>query len=173
MTQSIDEKVQAKLRKLLALAERGVGGEKANAQRMLQKLLSRHGLTLDDLNEERRDLRWFPAPRKHDRKLALQIAGMVTNSTDVRSYSSKQRSRQVGVKLTATEAVSFELYFDVLRKALVEHLDIAYNAFIQVNRLFPKTDDRPDPIPTERDLQIIAMASAVNRTPVHLRLEQV
>lgn len=171
MSETIDEKVQAKLRKLFALAERGVGGEKANAQRMLEKLLSRHGLTLDDLNEERRELRWFSAPRKHDRKLALQIAGMVTNSTEVSSYTSKQRPRQVGVKLTATEAVSFELYFDVLRKALLEHLDIAYNAFIQVNKLFPNTDDRPGPSLTERDLQIIAMASAVNRTPVHERLE--
>lgn len=41
-----DDKVKAKLRKLIALAERGIGGEKENASRVLQKLLDRHGLAL-------------------------------------------------------------------------------------------------------------------------------
>lgn len=41
-----DENVKARIRKLLALAERGVGGEKETANRMLNKMLDRHGMTL-------------------------------------------------------------------------------------------------------------------------------
>lgn len=40
------EHIKAKLRKLLELARQGVGGEKDNAQSILGKMLTKHGLTL-------------------------------------------------------------------------------------------------------------------------------
>ena len=85
--EQLSEKVQAKLRKLQALAERGVGGEKETAKRMLEKLLARHGLTLDDLADERRDTRWFPAPTKFDVRLAAQIMAKVCNTDNPGVYS--------------------------------------------------------------------------------------
>lgn len=47
------ERITDKLRKLLALAERGCGGEAENAKRLLEAQLRRYGMTLEDLlNEE-------------------------------------------------------------------------------------------------------------------------
>lgn len=40
----IDPKILEKARKLKALADRGVGGEKENAQRMLEEYMKKHGL---------------------------------------------------------------------------------------------------------------------------------
>lgn len=41
-----------RLKKLYALALRGVGGEKEQAQAILDKLLKKYAMTLDDLDDE-------------------------------------------------------------------------------------------------------------------------
>lgn len=41
----MDEKTQARIKKLQALAERGVGGEKETAARKLQELLKKNGIS--------------------------------------------------------------------------------------------------------------------------------
>ncbi len=41
-----------RLKKLYALAMRGVGGEKETAQAILDKLLKKYAMTIDDLDEE-------------------------------------------------------------------------------------------------------------------------
>ena len=41
----MDEKTQARIKKLQALAERGVGGEKETAARKLQELLEKNGIS--------------------------------------------------------------------------------------------------------------------------------
>lgn len=167
----IDPKIQARLRKLLNLAERGVGGEKDNAQRMLEKLLARHGLSMDDLAEERRAIRWFPAINRFDRQLAAQIMAKIGNTDSPGIYTSKKRPKQVGVETTPAEAVEFELHYETLRKALAQHFDDAFSAFVQANRLFSSlpSDDHPAAI-SDRDFRVMSMAAAVPVTPINPRL---
>ena len=43
------ESLQAKLKKLLALAEQGVGGEAVNARRLLEKLCEQYGIDIEEL----------------------------------------------------------------------------------------------------------------------------
>lgn len=170
----VDEKVQAKLRKLLALAERGVGGEKETAQRMLEKMLARHGLTMDSLVEDQRSLVWFKFACKNERRLGRQLAAKVLDSRDSAVYglyASKDRPRQFGVKLSPAEAVEFELLYDVLRKALAAHLETAYQAFVQANGIFPSSSsDDPLPALSDEDFAIIAMASVTTPTEVNKRI---
>lgn len=173
MTQTIDQKIQDKLRKLQALAERGVGGEKANAQRMLEKLLARHGLTLDHLADERRDMHWFAAPTTFERRLACQILAKVCNTDEPPAYRNRKRPKQIGVEVTPAEAIEFELHYDALRKALEEHFQEAFSAFVQANRLFSSlSGDEPEPLISERDLRVMSMASAIQPTAVNPRLER-
>lgn len=173
MTQTLDQKVQDKLRKLQALAERGVGGEQVTAQRMLEKLLARHGLTVDDLADERREIRWFPAPTAFERRLAWQVLAKVCNTDSPAAYSSKSKRKQVGVEVTPSEAIEFELHYDALRKAMAEHFDDAFVAFVQANRLFSSLPGaEPEPLLSERDFRIMSMAAAVQPTAVNPRLER-
>lgn len=164
-------KLEARLRKLMALAERGEGGEKANAQRMLEKLLTNHGLTIDDLVDDRREIRWFPVANTYERKLAAQIMSKVCDSESPGLYRQKNKSKSIGVEVTPAEAIEFELHYDALRKAMLTHFDEAFSAFVQANRLFPKTPSGNDAAPlNESDMRVIAMASAIRRTPVHQRI---
>ncbi|MEO1819436.1 DUF2786 domain-containing protein [Pseudomonas sp.] len=167
------ERIQAKLRKLLALAERGVGGEKETARRMLETMLKRHGLKLEDLADQQRKIQWFAAKSRFDKKLAAQILAKICNTDNPGVYSSKRNSRLVGVEVTPAEAIEFELHYDVLRKALVEHFDTAYRAFIQANRLFSSLPSDPDEArPTEKDLKVMMMAATTEATQVARRLER-
>lgn len=169
----LSPKIEAKLRKLLALAERGEGGEKVNAQRMLDKLLARHGLTIDDLVDDRREIRWFPAGNKFDRPLAAQILAKVCNTFKPSTFTSAKRKKQVGVELTPAEAIEFELYYSTLRKALAASFDDAYSAFVQANNLFPDSpSENADRTLTDRDLRVLAMASAIPPTQINPRLER-
>lgn len=169
--QTLDQKVQSKLRKLQALAERGVGGEKDNAQRMLENLLARHGMTPDDLADERRDIRWFTTASKFESRLALQILSKICNTSSPDAYRNKQNRKLVGVRVTPAEAIEFELHYDALRKALGAHFQDAFSAFIQANRLFPSdSTDGPEPNVTERDFRVMSMAAAIQPTAVNPRI---
>ena len=46
------ESIKNKLKKLLALAERGVQGEAENARRLLEKLCMEYGVSMDELLDE-------------------------------------------------------------------------------------------------------------------------
>lgn len=168
-----DTKVEAKLRKLLALAERGEGGEKDNAQRMLEKMLARHGLTIEDLVNDCREIRWFSMTNSYDRQLAAQIMSKICNCSSAGLYTSKSRPKKIGVEVSPAEAIEFELHYDTLRKALVEHFDVAFSAFVQANRLFPSTPRDASPTSlNDHDMRVITMASAINPTPINPRLER-
>ena len=69
------EKIKAKLIKLFALARQGVGGEKENAKSVLDKLLTKHGLTLEDLDSEQAETIQceFKFADALERKLLLQV----------------------------------------------------------------------------------------------------
>ncbi|MFJ3259686.1 DUF2786 domain-containing protein [Pseudomonas sp. NPDC086581] len=170
MTERTDEKVQAKLRKLLALAERGVGGERDTARRMLDKMLERHGLTIDDLCDEQPSIRWFPMANTHERRLASQIMAKVCDTLSPGVYTHRHNRRTIGVEVTPAEAIEFELHYETLRKALAEHFEIAFSAFVQANRLFPSTPGKDDSPLSEQDMKTIRMAATIQPTPVRSRL---
>lgn len=53
------ERITDKLKKLLALAERGCGGEAENARRLLEEHLRKYGMTLEDICENKTSRRTF------------------------------------------------------------------------------------------------------------------
>ena len=63
--QNIDEKLKARLLKLQALAEQGVGGEAKNAKDILNRLLKKHKISLESLMDDEKTKYYF---FKYDRK---------------------------------------------------------------------------------------------------------
>ena len=66
----MDEKMIQRIKKLQALlAERGVGGEKETAAKMLQRLLEKNGIsTLEELEKEEVEYFLFSYNGRQDRK---------------------------------------------------------------------------------------------------------
>lgn len=82
------------LKKIKALADRGVDGERESAQTILARLMEQYGISETDLEEERRETAWFRYSQETERRLLNQIIYMVTGRSGfgcVGSYSGRKR----------------------------------------------------------------------------------
>jgi hypothetical protein len=141
------EAVLDRLRKIQALAQQGVGGERENAQRMLETALKRHGLTLADLGgTETKDWYEFEYRGEWERKLLIQTASMVANMKEYRH--AKRNRTKLEFELTLAERVELEITFDVLKAAFQEQMGEFFTAFLLRNRVFwpsERDEDAPEP----------------------------
>lgn len=80
----MEEKTIQRIKKLQALAERGVGGEKETAAKMLQRLLEKNGIsTLEELEKEEVEYFLFSYKGRHEIKLLYtRMAGQSTETTE-------------------------------------------------------------------------------------------
>lgn len=97
------ESVLAKIKKLLALSERGVGGEAVNARRALENLCSKYGIQkLDDLFDTSKKKYTFEIGRiKWHMQLFISCLKSVVDITDM-TYSKPTRS-SIRIELTTME----------------------------------------------------------------------
>lgn len=70
------ESIRIRLLKVLRLAQEGVGGERENAEVMLEKLLRKHSMTMADLEgapDQPRECAWLPAADGEERAILSQL----------------------------------------------------------------------------------------------------
>lgn len=143
------ESLKTKLRKLAALAERGVGGEAENARRLMEQICREHGVSLDDvLNvEERKLYRFEIGRRKIDLNLFMQCYAKVTGERRL-SYKQPNRST-ILVELTAYQYAEISSLFEWHKanfKRDVENLmETLFTAYVDKHNLYrTRSDDEPD-----------------------------
>lgn len=131
----MSDKVVALLRKLKALADRGEGGEKENAERMLVEFLKKHDISLSQLQEDDLEDRIFKVPVRYKQlfiQVAASILGRERSIYGVRGYPSN-----VMIECSVSEYTELQMAFDFYRDALAEQLELFEEAFYQKNKLFP------------------------------------
>lgn len=152
----MDEKTIQRIKKLQALAEQGVGGEKTTAQKKLAKLLKDNGInSLDELQKEEYEYTIFSYNGKHEIKLLRQcmykVMGAKSDRTAYKPYGRRQK-------------IEIELEFEFYRNVFYEELSTFMDAFIQAQKIFP--EDAPvgdyDEF-NERDMKIAFMATGIER----------
>jgi hypothetical protein len=101
-----------KLKKIQALAERGIGGEKDTAQRMLDELLKKYDLTIDQLTSEEKERCYFNYRTAEERLVLLQCLGFVCDDgTSQVSFYTLRAKKRLAFNLTETQRVHLtELY---------------------------------------------------------------
>lgn len=132
----MDNKIIETAKKLKELAERGEGGEKHNAEYYLNKHLKKHNLTLEDILQDKKELRVFTIKNKNDLRFFTQVASSVLGD-----FTYKTLKKIIGIELTASEFFEIEGKFDFYSKAYQKELEIFYAAFIQRNHLYKKPSD--------------------------------
>lgn len=91
----MDGKTIQRIKKLQALAERGVGGEKETAAKMLQRLLEKNGIsTLEELEKEEAEYFLFSYKGRHEIKLLKQCIYKVLGYSDNTEYYRTRGTRQ-------------------------------------------------------------------------------
>lgn len=127
-----------RLLKLLAMRDRGFGGEAENAELLLNKLLKKNGLTESDLTDGDfcKSPRTFKFSAKIERRLLVQIVSAVVDQWDGSTFCRKNRPKEIVFELTDPQFAEVTVLFSLYRDALYKTLDRAYRAFVQANNIF-------------------------------------
>lgn len=130
------------LKKIKALAERGVGGEKIAAEKLLSKLLDKYKLSETDLGSEEVKEIELTFKGKEEEALLLQVCYMVFGTVKetkgkVFRYTYGKGSRNTKlITCTPSEAAKIVLYYDFYRDLWKRERGKLFEAFIQKNEIF-------------------------------------
>lgn len=134
----MNERTKKRLLKVMGLAERGVGGEKTNAENILQAAFIKYGITDKDIKQEEQELivESYYAATKLENKLLVQIVVCVADRIDVMSRGDKKSN---WFKLTALEHIEIRAMYDYYRPLMKKEIDLLYMAFINKHDIFAPT----------------------------------
>lgn len=124
------------MKKLQALAERGVGGEKETARKKLNKLLAANNMTESDLNNDKSFYFLFSYKNKLKMRLMCQCIYKVVG-LEAQFYRTPGTRNKIGTYCTPAQKLEIELDFEFYSNLFDEEIDILTTAFIDKQNLFP------------------------------------
>lgn len=152
----IDEKKRELLKKLQALAERGVGGEKETAQKKLEQLMKKYGVEDSDLSEDKEEDHDFKYHNEFEKKILRQLFYKIV--PDYRShtyyYTRGIGSKSIyGIRCTKAQALQIQIEYDFYCDLWKEEVDFFMGAFIQKHRIFatPTSREHVDTTPMSKE----------------------
>ena len=125
--------VHEKLRKIQALVERGVGGEKEAARMKLLELAVRYGVELQD--EEFKEHRFDYGTGIYVKNLMQQVIFSVVLKAQFYK-SNNPKHTLVIVDCTALQALEIDYRFSIYNASLQEQAELFYEAFVRKNQIF-------------------------------------
>lgn len=167
-------------KKLKALADKGVGGEKTNAEAMLKELMKKHGISLTDIEDEKIEDYYFTL-EENEFSLWRQIVGHVNNSIIVYGKFPKSLMKKYNltgnymIQCTASEYIEIEAKNNFYQRLYLEELGVFYKAFIMANHLEAKSkgkDKEMTPKELEEYYRANRMASGIKVGQFMKQLEQ-
>lgn len=175
------ESIKSKVLKLQALAERGENGEALNAKRLLDQLLAKYGVTLEDIvgAQDAKDRYTFNVKENgYGLTLFFQCYFKVTG--DKRMSYGKYR-RYIAVDLTKLQYVELKYLYDWHYKQLSKEIKRMQKefteAYIQKHKIFNTREDDSDsedkeltPEDIERLLRVLRYMDSVEDTSYHKQI---
>lgn len=134
------EKIIELAKKLKALADRGVGGEKDNADIMLTKLMNKHGITAEMI-EGKEVKRYAFRVSRHYYKLFFQIVANVMGKSG-KVYRGENGLRYV--EATPSDFMEIKCKFDFFLAAYKKEQEVFHRAFVMKNHLYTKVESEDD-----------------------------
>lgn len=124
-----------RLKKIKKLSEQGYKGEARQAQAHLQRLLEKHGLTHQDIEDNEKKVFYLKYTTINEEKLIIQIAAKF----QLDSYGVKRNRKtikEIGFETTAFVYAEIAEMYAWHRKNFKEELEIFKSAYISKHRLF-------------------------------------
>lgn len=152
-----NKRIADRLKKLKALAERGVGGEKETAIRLYNELMEKYQIEEAEVLEDLLTVHWFNYSNELEEKLLIRIFYKVTGSSSYHHYIGKiSRRKKRGCECTEVEAVEIRLLFDFYKRELKEELEVFMIAFLNGNHIYPDKSARLYHVPTDDEKELSA-----------------
>lgn len=167
-------------KKIKELAEKGIGGEKINTEKMLNDLLKKHNISIEEIEGEKLLDFYFTINDEHIFSLLFQIIKGV--NLNIRCFGEIPKSKVRALKLkgnyliecTASEFVEIESKFDFYHRIYKSELDTFLKAFIHANDLEIDNPNREVKELTQEEFKelyrIREMASKIKKGEFHKQL---
>ena len=174
------DKVKELAKKLKALAERGEGGEKRNAEKMLNKLLEKHGISIEQLNGENTEIEMITIKMKYE-FIASIIIQSVVGEGQLYSFKDKDTGKKmrskIGVKCSKAEFIEIQAKLDFYCKAFAKELTYFEIAFLHKNNIQPKTfnpenDERRKKLSRDEYLKVRLISGGINQHSFFKQIEE-
>ena len=165
-SKAIEEKTLRRIKKLQALTERGVGGERDTASKMLARLLEKNGISsLEELETEQREYMLFSYNGKHELKLLQQCIYKVMGAkNNITTYKPYRRRQKIGIYCTKAQKIEIELEFEFYRNVFYAELSTFMDAFIQAQKIFPPDAPKGEiDITNEQEMKMMFMAQGIEK----------
>ena len=133
----MNSKQRELLNKLKALADKGVGGEKVNAEKKLKQLMEKLGISESDLEDDHEELYVIKIKKglgEYGRKFLIQLIHYVYG--DISNLKGTIDSRELEIFTTADKYLELTALYDFYANRLKEKIALMYRAFIDVNNLY-------------------------------------
>lgn len=170
-----NDKIITLAKKLKALSERGIGGEKDNAQFQLEKLMKLHNISINDIEDEKFVSKLYRVGKF--KNLFVQVAFSV--GSDITIYEVRDSKIELIVDSTAEQAIEIQAKFDFFLFAYKaeqkKQEQMLFEAFVQKNRLFKNeaSAEEKDLTPEEFEhiLKVLKLADELEETPYFKQLQ--
>lgn len=170
--------IKERLKKLYALALRGVGGEKEQAEAILKRLIKKYGVSLDDLDEEIIKEYEIKYSGEAERKLLNQIVYKVTNETGhtfnfYYTQSGRTCRAVLGVSCTEAQKMEIEFLFNFYKQLYKKELEVFLRAFIHKHQLFGelKEGEKGTQLSPEEELRLFSIMRGLSDEKPVLQIE--
>lgn len=165
------------IKKIKALADRGIGGEKENAQKLLKELMQKYNINEEEISEDvikEFDIKMPKVYKAAD--LANQVLYSIVGKEngENKGLYSWRRTKHYFVRCTAAEFLEFEAKLKFYAHFFKKELETFYSAFVQANGIFPppnKAKDSNKNSLTEEDLKMLALARNLDKHEYLLQIE--
>ena len=180
----MEDKIESKVQKLVALVIRGSGGERENAERFLRELCKKHEIEYDDLFNISQEavMYWTRVSDDKERKVFRQVLARYGGIRE--TWRNKRDEIATGYKTTPTMQLEIMGIWAVLRRQYRVERKRINNAmvqgFIQKHGLYRKKEDEDEDgdsrKPTEKELREywdgVKMASDMGDVEIRKQLKK-
>ena len=175
------EELKAKILKMKALAERGESGEREVAERMIEEIAARYGLSLEFLDTANERRFYIDFTTNWQRGIFMQLLGLMRIERYGDRHADKldlwymRGSSKLKCHVVCTEDEWLELCakFDVLKRDYKRQHDAFYHAFLIANDLLMPYDpnDKISAADLEESRTARALATGIEQSKLHKQLE--
>lgn len=169
---------QELIKKIKALADGGVGGEKENAQKLLAELMLKYDIKEEEIAEETvKDFDFTKPNFFMAGELMTQVLYSIIGKElgeDKGIYHWKG-SKKLFIRCTTAEFLEFEAKFNFYMFHFKKEAKRYYSAFVQANKIFPpveKTKERDEDYKlSNEDVAMLMLAENLERHDYRLQIE--
>lgn len=168
------DKEKELLNKLKALADKGIAGEKATAEKKLKQLMKKLEITEKDLEKNKEELYIFKIKKglgKYGKDFLIQIIAYVYKEK-MNDLRGTVQSECIKLYITADKYLEISALYDFYFEKLKEKFNLMYSAFIDANDLYSGVSDKtPTKKELDRLLKIKAISGSIEKDEFYKRLE--